>query len=138
METISLPFASFVVQSYGLPGLIFIIWWFDHRAQVKQRQLDAEKHAREIQEHAAERAAHAAEITRILGQYRDDVSEIKALYQNNADLARAYEKSIQRQEKLYEETLSVIALNTRSQERLVVSISANEFCPNVRAGRPNR
>jgi DNA repair ATPase RecN len=138
LETISLPFASFVFQTLGLPGLIFIIWWWDHKAQVKQREDDQVQHEKERLEHSKSREAHGKEIAAILAQYRDDVSSIKQLYQNNVDLVHAYDRSLERIEKLYQETLNVIALNTQMSTKLVVAINSNDYCPMVRAAGPNR
>lgn len=149
METISLPFASFVFQTLGLPGLIFIVWWWDHKAQVKQRELDQTNHASEREEYAKqreldkasrdkEREAHSKEISAILAQYRDDVSSIKGLYQNNVELVHNYNRSLDRLEKLYQETLNVISLNTQTSTKLVVAINNNDYCPTVRAVGPKR
>lgn len=138
METISLPFASFVFQTLGLPGLIFIVWWWDHKAQVKQRELDQTNHAKEREEYAKERESHAKETTAILMQYRDDVSSIKTLYQNNVELVNNYDRSLERVEKLYQETLGVIALNTQTATKLVMAINSNNYCPTVRAAGPGR
>lgn len=138
METISLPFASFVFQTLGLPGLIFIIWWWDHKAQGKQRETDQQEHMKEREEYSKEREAHAKEITAILAQYREDVSSIKTLYKNNVELVNNYDKSQIRLEKLYQETLSVIALNTQTATKLVVAINTNDYCPSVRSAGPGR
>ncbi len=138
METISLPFASFVFQTLGLPGLIFIIWWWDHKAQVKQREDAQAEHEKQRGEYAKEREAHAKETTAILAQYRDDVSAIKRLYENNVELVRNYDRSLERIEKLYQETINVIALNTQTSTKLVMSINNNDYCPSVRAIGPQR
>jgi hypothetical protein len=135
LETISLPFASFVFQTLGLPGLIFIIWWWDHKAQTKQREEDQAQHAREREEYAKEREAHGKEIAATLAQYREDVSSIKQLYKNNVELVNNYEKSQQRLEKLYQETLGVISLNTQTATNLVASINNNNYCPSQRPQR---
>lgn len=138
METISLPFASFVFQTLGLPGLIFIVWWWDHKAQVKQREIDQQQHAKDREEYAKEREAHAKELAATLAQYREDVGAIKQLYKNNVELVNDYDKSQVRLEKLYQETLSVIALNTQTVTHLVSAINTNQYCPEVRAVGPKR
>lgn len=126
METISLPFASFVFQTLGLPGLIFIVWWWDHKAQIKQREQDRE-------EYTKQREQSAADISRILSQYRDDMTSMRRFYESNVDLVKDYERTLERVEKLTTEALSIISLNTQSQTHLVESIRNNTFCPTVRA-----
>lgn len=138
MESITLPFASFVFQTLGLPGLIFIIWWWDHKAQITQRAMDQTQHETERVDHAKEREAHSKEIAAILAQYREDVSSIRTLYQNNVELVHNYDRSLERIEKLYQETLNVIALNTQTATKLVVAINNNDYCPTVRAAGPQR
>jgi cytoskeletal protein RodZ len=131
LDPITLPFVSVIIYNLGIPGLLFVVWWYDHKSQVKQRELDKE-------EHDKERAVHAKEISTILGQYKDDVSSIRQLYQNNVELVHNYDKSQLRIEKLYQETISVVSLNTQTQTELVVSIKSNHFCPTVRAAGPQQ
>lgn len=119
METISLPFATLVIQVLGLPGLIFIIWHFDNKRFDKMRE--------EYKDH----------IGQILGQYRDDVSEIKQLYEANVGLVRNYEYGVRQWEKLDGELAGIITLNTQILTRLVEKVDNNRFCPVVRAGGPN-
>jgi len=138
LETISLPFASFVFQTLGLPGLIFIIWWWDHKVQITQREQAELQHQKDRDANTNQRESHEKEITAILAQYREDVSSIKQLYQNNAELVRNYDRSLERIEKLYQETLNVIGLNTQTATKLVVAINNNDYCPAVRAAGPGR
>lgn len=125
METISLPFASFVFQTLGLPGLIFIIWWWDHKAQIKQREQD-------LAEHSKQRALYATETNKVLTQYREDMASMRRFYESNVDLVKDYDRSLERLEKLTTEVLGVISLNTQTQTHLVDSIRSNSFCPRVR------
>ena len=121
METISLPLATIIIQILGLPGLVFIIWHFDNKRDQRKEEL----RQKEIDER--EKA-----VTKVLAQYKDDVGEIKKLYENNVRLVDDYSASCTRLEKLYGETLSVISLNTQTQTHLVESIKNHQFCPVVR------
>ena len=123
METISLPLATIVIQILGLPGLVFIIWHFDNKRD--QRKEDLRKQEIEEREKA---------VAVTLARYKEDIGEIKRLYENNARLVDDYSASCTRLEKLYGETLGVISLNTQSQTHLVESIKNNMFCPLVREG----
>ena len=118
METISLPLASMIIQVLGLPGLIFIIWHFDNKRFDRMRE-DYQKH-----------------VGTILGQYRDDVSEIKQLYEANVGLVRNYEYGVRQWEKLDGELSGIISLNTQVLTRLVEKVENNRFCPTVRDAGP--
>ena len=118
METISLPFATLIIQVLGLPGLIFIIWHFDNKRFEKQRE--------EYKEH----------VGAILNQYREDVSEIKHLYEMNVSLVKNYEYGVKQWEKLDSELAGFITLNTQILTRLVEKVDNNQFCPTVRAAGP--
>ena len=58
-----------VIQMLGLPGIVFLIWYYDRQRFTKlSEMLGAE---------LAQKDHHIADT---LSQYRDDVSEIKKLY----------------------------------------------------------
>jgi len=120
MEAISLPFATLVMQVLGLPGLIFVIWHFDAKRFEKQRE--------EYKDHIAE----------ILSQYKDDVSGIKKLYENNVELVHNYEYGVKQWEKLDGDLAGIITLNTRILSTLVEKVESNQFCPTVRGAGPHR
>ena len=125
MEAISLSLATLVIQILGLPGLVFIIWHFDNKRDQRKEEL----RQKEMEER--ERALRAT-----LDQYRDNVASIKRLYENNARLVEDYNKTCNRLESLYMETMSVVSLNTQTQSNLANAIKHNEFCPVVRKGIP--
>ena len=116
METISLPLASVIIQVLGLPGLIFIIWHFDAKRLDKQREIYEAEQAKQRRLYEAEQAKQREEFTKnvnqILAQYREEVSAIRRLYENNADLVRDYEK-------LSREHVDTIRLNTQAQQQLL-------------------
>ena len=127
MEAIPLTLATLIIQILGLPGLVFIIWHFDNKRDQRKDSL----RKKEIAER--ERA-----IVKILNQYKDDVADIKKLYENNTHLVKDYSATCMRLERLYSETISVISLNTQTQTRLVEHIKNNMFCPLVREKGPQR
>jgi len=67
-----------------------------------------------------------------LEQYRQDVSEIKRLYESNSRLVIATNEAFKRLERIYGEAVSVISLNTQTQTNLVAAIKTNQYCPVVR------
>jgi len=127
VEAIPLTLATLIIQILGLPGLVFIIWHFDNKRDQRKDSL----RKKEIAER--ERA-----IVKILNQYKDDVADIKKLYENNTHLVKDYSATCMRLERLYSETISVISLNTQTQTRLVEHIKNNMFCPLVREKGPQR
>ena len=67
-----------------------------------------------------------------LEQYRQDVSEIKRLYESNSRLVMATNEAFKRLERIYGEAVSVISLNTQTQTNLAAAIKTNQYCPVVR------
>jgi len=74
-------------------------------------------------------------INETLDRYRQDVSEIKRLYESNARLVMATNEAFKRLERIYGENISVISLCTQSMTKLVDDIEKNEFCPVIRDKR---
>jgi len=103
-----------ILQILGLPGLIFIIWYFDNKRF--QRQEDLRKAEQQV----------------ILDQYRADVTEIKRLYESNSRLVDDCTKAFCRLDSIYEQVIDVVSLNTETQTKLVQSINQNQFCPIIR------
>lgn len=118
MESIPLTFSIVIMQMLGLPGLIFIIWYFDNKRFQRQE------------------TSRRAEMQVTLNQYREDVSEIKKLYESNARLVKSTQDAFQRLEKIYGEAISVISLNTQTQTHLADTVKNNQFCPMVRKAGP--
>jgi multidrug resistance efflux pump len=139
METVSLPFATVVMQILGLPGLIFIVWYFDHKAQVKQREEDRKEYEAQREElkkeYQKQREQAEKQLQAVLAQYKEDVQRVTRMYENNVHLVADYEKAVNRLEKVAGDMLGVISLNTKAMEGLVGSIENNNFCPSVRAAK---
>lgn len=132
MESMSLPFAQLIIQLLGLPGLIFIIWHFDNKRLDKQREQYDEQHRLWRESFEAEHKKDRELTMKILASYRDDVSDIKGMYQNNAHLVSDYDKAMTRLEKLAEEMMSVVSLNAQTNTHLADAIKNNTFCPQMR------
>jgi len=123
METVWLTWGLVVAKEYGGFGLILflvivLIWaFFRNREKTTIR--------------------HYEDVTRILSQYKDDVSGIKRLYENNVHLVQDYGKAYNRLETLYSETIAIISLNTQTQTHLADQIKNNMYCPMIREKGPN-
>jgi hypothetical protein len=92
----------------------FIFWRMDNRRFIAQA------------------AENQKNLTETLGQYQQNISEIKRLYESNSRLVVATNEAFKRLEKIYGETIGVISLCTHTQARLVDDIEKNQFCPIVR------
>jgi len=110
-----LTYSVAILQILGLPGLIFIIWYFDNKRF--QRQEDSRKAEQQV----------------ILDQYRADVTEIKRLYESNSRLVDDCTKAFCRLDSIYIQVVDVVSLNTQTQTELVKSIENNRYCPVVRS-----
>jgi hypothetical protein len=154
MEALSPAVIQIVIQTLGLPGLVFVIWHFDNKRLDKQQAYDRERHQqyREMYEkeqsknretyereqqklresYDREHRADRDMVTRVLCQYKEDINAIASLYKNNVHLVGDYEKGMCRLEKLAEEMMSVVALNAQASSHLTDAIRNNTFCPQVR------
>lgn len=128
MDGMSLTWGAVIMQVLGLPGLIFIIWHFDNKRFIRQEEIRKE-------EARIEKETRKKEMRATLDQYREDVSQIKSLYESNARLVMSTNHAYDRLEKLYGEAISVISLNTQTQANLVNAINNNQFCPVIRDKR---
>ena len=125
MEAISLPLATLIINLLGMPGVIFIIWHFDNKRDQRKDEL-----------RRAEIAEREQAIAVTLAQYKEDVAQIKRLYENNAELVRDYNKVCDRQDMAYKELISVVSLNTQASTQLTDAIKNNTFCPALREKMP--
>lgn len=154
MESISIPFATLVMQVLGLPGLMFIMWYIDQKRLEKQwtlfvaqQQLYRDLYEKEQRQHRQmyekeqqslresydrEHRADRDMTLKILGQYKEDVNNIAGLYKNNVHLVTDYERAMLRLEKFSEEMMSVVTLNAQASSNLAAAIKNNTFCPQVR------
>lgn len=154
MEALTPSFIQIIINTLGLPGLVFVIWYFDNKRLDKQQVLYREQQqqfrdmyekeqqkARELYEKEQQRLRESYDrehridrdmFGKTLIQYKEDVNNIAGLYKNNVHLVSDYEKAMNRLEKLGEEMMSVVSLNAQSNAHLAEAIKNNTFCPQVR------
>ena len=92
-----------LVSNFGMAGIIFVIWYWDRK-----------------------------DINKILTLYREDMAEMRKMYESNVSLVKDYDEKYDQLQTLYGETIAVISLNTQTQTELAESIKGNQFCPIVR------
>jgi hypothetical protein len=132
MEVISLPLAVTVMTTFGFPGLFFLVWWFDHKKMVR----DEAERQRQFSEFQRLQARQFSEFkdaqNALIAQYREDVVGMKRLYENNVYLVDNYKALMDRMDKLLEDVLSALSLNTQTLTHLDSSVQHNDFCPVAR------
>jgi hypothetical protein len=96
-----------IVSNFGIPGIVFVIWWFNSR--------QTDKLMRQYREDTRQIADTAAA----------SLSQMRELYERNADLVRRYID-------LSGDLKEVVIMNTQAWQRCHDAINGNQFCPNVR------
>jgi hypothetical protein len=112
MEFVTIPPSVLaLIQILGLPGLIFVVWY---GGVIKDRKIE--------QKRDETRQEYMQLIQKILQQYRDDVTEVRRLYENNARLCDDWDSACKRQDKIIADLMNVISLNSQAFTRLDASI----------------
>jgi hypothetical protein len=96
-----------LVSSFGIPGIIIIIWYFSEKS-----------HERTLR-------AYREDVQRTLTQYHEEMIEQRRMYENNVELVK---NCLDVSHNLKD----VIILNTQSLTSLRDDINKNQFCPMVR------
>jgi len=96
MEGVSLHLLMEVFKTFGFAGLVMMVWWVDSK-----------------------------NIRKILESYKEDVAEIRRMYENNVELVKDYRG-------LARDLKEVVIMNTQAVTHLADDIEKNQFCPMVR------
>jgi hypothetical protein len=96
LESIGLNQIINLVSNFGIPGIIFVIWYLGERSH-----------------------------ERTLVQYQKDMTEMRVMYERNAELVKAYIN-------LAGDLKDVVLLNTQAWTRAADDIKGNQFCPMIR------
>lgn len=113
IEGFSISAVLLIASVYGLPGLVLVFWYVDHRKMDRMRAEDKEH------------------LNTVLKAYEDDMHKMSRFYHSNVKLVENYEK-------LADDLSEIIHLNTQVQTQLVEQIKNNMFCPMVREKGPQR
>lgn len=96
MEQIGFQTIIGIVSNFGVPGILFVLWWFTTRA-----------HERTLQ------------------SYKDDMREMRVMYENNVNLVKGYQG-------LAGDLKDVVIMNTQAMTTICEDVRNNQFCPMVR------
>jgi hypothetical protein len=107
MDTIVMDLAVKLVSSFGIPGIIFVVWFFSEKS-----------HERTLQ-------AYREDTLRQQKIYQDGLAEVRRMYEDNVELVKAYAM-------LASDQKDVLIMNTQGLTRLCDQIEKNQFCPMVR------
>ncbi len=107
MDPIPLDLAVKLAASFGIPGIIFIVWYFSEKSH--------------------ERTLHAyrEDTLRQQKEFQDGLAEVRRMYEDNIELVRAYSS-------LASDQKDVLMMNAHGFTRLSDRIDTNQFCPMVR------
>ena len=104
MDGINLGGLIAAFAAFGPIGLIAMIWYLDMRAMRKQHD------------------SHKKEVTNILASYKEDMAEVRRMYENNAKLVQGYEG-------LAKDLKDIVILNTQQMTHVSDQIQQNQYCP---------
>lgn len=107
MEAINIAGITAVFATFGPVGLIALIWYVDMRAMRKTH------------------SDHGEQITKILASYKEDMADVRRMYENNVKLVESYES-------VAGDLKDIVVLNTRCLTQLSDEIKQNQYCPMVR------
>ena len=88
-----------ILRTFGFAGLVMIVWWID-----------------------------AKSIRRILDNYKQDMNEVRRMYESNVSLVKDFRCIAQNLQ-------DVVIMNTQAMTRMADDVEKNQFCPMVRGVR---
>jgi hypothetical protein len=107
MEGLDLKQIVDMASSFGIPGIVLILWHFSEKS-----------HERALR-------AYRDDMQRTLAQYHEEMIEQRRMYDNNVELVK---ECLETSRTLKD----VIVLNTQALTSLKESVEKNQFCPMVR------
>lgn len=130
MEHLGLNYVIGPAIGLGLPGLIFVVWYFSQKAH--ERTLLAYREDTIIilkDQHTKmteTQMQHQETVREILAAYKEDTQIRERMYDSNIVLVKSFERLAQDQK-------DVIITNTQALTRLSDTLQFNRLCPNIRA-----
>jgi len=104
METLNLPGLFLALKNFGIVGLVLVLWYLGTNS------------LRKIQDE------HKKEIQSVLNRYRDDMQEMRHMYESNVSLVNDYHS-------IASDLKDVVIYNTQVMTKMSEQIRQNEFCP---------
>ncbi len=107
MDQIALDLAVKIVSSFGIPGIIFVVWYFSEK-----------NHDRTLQ-------AYREDTLRQQKVFQEGLAEVRRMYEDNVELVKTYAN-------LASDQKDVLIMNAQGFAKLSDQIGLNQFCPMVR------
>lgn len=107
MGELGLQYALDIIKALGLPGIIFIIWWMDQKAQTRMLN------------------AYREDTKKTLAQYHDDMVAMRQMYDSNVILVKQYGD-------LCTNLREIVVVNTAQMANMNNLVENNLFCPLMR------
>ena len=115
MEHLGLNYILGPAIGLGLPGLFFLVWYFDGKA----RDRDAARHSEQTLELLN---TYREDTKAILAAYKEDMQARSAMYDANVILVKNWES-------IATSLKDTVVLNTAQFEALNHNIKSNLYCP---------
>ena len=103
MDGINLAVIVEIITRYGLTGILAIFWWSERKENKESK----------------------TQITIILQQYKQDMVEMRKMYESNVTLVKGYQS-------VAGDLKEVVIMNTQAMTELCLDVRTNQYCPNVR------
>lgn len=104
MEDLGLASLLQILKLFGLPGMIFLVWWLDQRSQTRML------------------SAYREDTQKALISYKEDMNSQRVMYEANVDLVHRYGA-------LCADLKDIVILNAGQFQMLNDGIHSNLFCP---------
>ena len=96
-------FAFELAKTFGLPGVILFMWWWDGR-KTEER----------------------------MNKFGEALSEVRQMYLNNVSLLKTTHEVAKNGQALAENQQTYLAMSTERLAALSVSVNTNQYCPMCR------
>lgn len=107
MDPLSTDLAVKLVSSFGIPGIIFVVWYFSERSHEKTLQ------------------SYREDTLRQQKVFQDGLAEVRRMYEDNVELVKVYSS-------LASDQKDVLIMNAQGFTKLSDQIDRNQFCPMIR------
>ncbi|MCE5336961.1 MAG: hypothetical protein LLG06_20470 [Desulfobacteraceae bacterium] len=98
------------VSNFGIPGIIFVVWYFSEKSHEKTL------------------LSYREDTLQQQKRFEEGLAEVRRMYENNVRLVEAYQE-------LSSDLQNVVILNTQAITQLSGEVRTNQYCPPVRAKR---
>ncbi len=107
MDHIAFDLAVKLASSFGIPGIIFVVWYFSEKSHEKTL------------------LSYREDTLRQQKVFQDGLAEVRRMYEENVELVKAYAN-------LASDQKDVLIMNAQGFTKLSDQIDRNQFCPMIR------